>query len=85
MTKCAELTLATKQITPCERALKIMPENGVSSCVPFCLRSLGRFERCEVSNRAIKMAKKQCACDLYKKSHARSSKRRQERLVAYKG
>ena len=23
-----------------------MPENGVFSCVPFCLRSLGRFARC---------------------------------------
>ena len=23
-----------------------MPENGVFSCVPFCLGSLSRFERC---------------------------------------
>ena len=26
-----------------------MPENGVFSCVPFCLRSLRRFERCGVT------------------------------------
>ena len=42
-----ELTLATKRITPCERAGKIVIENGVFSCVPFCLRSLGCFERCD--------------------------------------
>ena len=41
-----ELTLATKRITPCERAWKTVLENGVFSCVPFCLRSLGCFERC---------------------------------------
>ena len=41
-----ELTLATKRITPCERAWKTVLENGVFSCVPFCLRSLRRFERC---------------------------------------
>ena len=26
-----------------------MAENGVFSCVPFCLRSLGRFERCGIT------------------------------------
>ena len=41
-----ELPLATKRITPCERVLKTLLENGVFSCVPFCLRSLGPFERC---------------------------------------
>ena len=41
------LTLATKRSTPCERVWKSVPENGVFSCVPFCLRSLERSERCE--------------------------------------
>ena len=41
----SELILATKRITPCERVLKTVL-NGVFSCVPFSLRSLGRFERC---------------------------------------
>ena len=45
-----ELTLATKRITPCERAWKTVLENGVFSCVPFCLRSLGRLERCVTLN-----------------------------------
>ena len=39
------LILATKRITPCERVLKTVL-NGVFSCVPFSLRSLGQFERC---------------------------------------
>ena len=42
-----ELPLATKRITPFERVLKTLLESGVFSCVPFCLRSLGPFERCE--------------------------------------
>ena len=25
-----------------------MPESGVFSCVPFCLRSLGQFARCNM-------------------------------------
>ena len=41
-----ELPLATKRITPCERVLKTVSENGVCSCVPFCFGPLGRFERC---------------------------------------
>ena len=41
-----KLTLATKQNTPCERVWKTVPENGVFSCVPFCLRSLWKFARC---------------------------------------
>ena len=43
-----KLTPATKRITPCERVFKNVPENGVFSCVPFCLRSLRRFARCGV-------------------------------------
>ena len=42
-----KLPLATKWSTPCEKVLKTVPENGVFSCVPFCFRSLGRFERCD--------------------------------------
>ena len=41
-----KLTLRTKWITLCERAQKTVPENGVKSCVHFCLRSLLRLERC---------------------------------------
>ena len=41
-----KLTLQTKWITPSERALVTMPKNGVRSCVPFHLRSLGPLERC---------------------------------------
>ena len=37
-----------KWITPSERASKSVPENGVGSCVHFCLRSLGLLERCEI-------------------------------------
>ena len=48
-----KLTLLTKWITPCERALKAVPENGVESCVHFCLRSLGPLERCEVPLQVI--------------------------------
>ena len=43
-----KLTLATKQSTACETVWKTMPENGVFSCVPYCLRSLGGFARCVV-------------------------------------
>ena len=39
-----KLTIATKRITPYERVWKTVPENGVISCVPFCLRSLGRWD-----------------------------------------
>ena len=39
-----------KRITPCERVWKTLPETGVFSCVPFCLRSLGRFARCVKRN-----------------------------------
>ena len=42
-----KVTPATKRSTPCERVWKAVPENGVLSCVPFCLRSLGRFARCD--------------------------------------
>ena len=41
-----KLSLATKQGTQCERVWKIVPENGVFSCVAFCLRSFGRFASC---------------------------------------
>ena len=34
-------------VKPQERPRKTVPENGVFSWVPFCLRSLGPFERCE--------------------------------------
>ena len=40
------LTVGTKLTTPQERPWKTGPENGVFSWVPFCLRSLGPFERC---------------------------------------
>ena len=40
-----KLPLATKWKTSCERVWKTVPENGVYSCVPFCLRSLGPFEK----------------------------------------
>jgi len=43
-----ELTFAAKRITPCEREWKAVLENGVFSCVQFCLRSPGCFERCGV-------------------------------------
>ena len=46
-----ELTLKTKRITPCKRVWKTVPENEVFSCTPFCLRSLGCFERCDVPAR----------------------------------
>ena len=45
-TRLLKLTLATKRSTQCEREWKTVPENGVFSCVPFCLRSLRRFARC---------------------------------------
>ena len=45
-----ELTLTTKRITPCERAWKKVLENDVFSCVPFCLRSPGCFERCALQS-----------------------------------
>ena len=41
-----KLTLQTKWIIPSDRALKPVSENGVESCVHFCLRSLVPFERC---------------------------------------
>ena len=34
------LTLRTKWIPPCDRAWKTVPQNGVVSCVHFCLRLL---------------------------------------------
>ena len=37
-----KLTLRTKWITPCERASKTVPENGVRNCVHFYLRPLER-------------------------------------------
>ena len=39
-----KLTLQTKWITPSERALETVPKNGVRSCVPFHLRSLGLWK-----------------------------------------
>merc|ERR1712156_1200053 len=41
-----KLTFASKWSTPCERVWKTVPQNGVFSCVPFCLRSLGISARC---------------------------------------
>ena len=41
-----KLTLQKKWITPSERASKSVSENGVGSCVQFCLRSIGPLERC---------------------------------------
>ena len=31
--------------------METVPENGRFSCVPFCMRSLGRFTKCEVPSR----------------------------------
>ena len=42
------LTLQTKQITPCERAWKTVPENDVRNCVHFCLKPLMTLERCDL-------------------------------------
>ena len=42
-----KLTLRTKWIMPSERTLKTVPENGVGSCVHFCLRSIGLLGRCD--------------------------------------
>ena len=42
-----KLTPRTKWITPSERALKTVHKNGVTTCVRFCLRSLGLLEKCE--------------------------------------
>ena len=42
-------TLWTKQSTPCERLCKSVPQNGVFSCVPFCLRSLAK-SGCRLDN-----------------------------------
>ena len=44
-----ELPLATKLTTPCERVLETVLETGVFFCVPFCLRSLRHFERCDMN------------------------------------
>ena len=44
----SKLTLRAKWISPCEKAWKNVSENGVRSCVHFCLRSLKRLERCVV-------------------------------------
>ena len=44
-----KLTLQTKGITPSERALETVPKNGVRSCVPFRVRSLGPLERCSTN------------------------------------
>ena len=44
--KVVFVTLAVKRITPCEMVWKIVLENGVFYYVPFCLRSLGRLDRC---------------------------------------
>ena len=41
-----KLTVGTKRTTPQERQWETVPENSVFSWVPFCLRSLGPFERC---------------------------------------
>ena len=44
------ITLGHQQMYDLERfrkkACKIVPENGVRSCVHFCLRSLLRLDRC---------------------------------------
>ena len=50
-----KLTLRTKWITPSERTLKTVQENGVGSCVHFCLRSLGPLERCVTLISHLKM------------------------------
>ena len=55
-----ELTIAKKQIPPCERELKIVLENSVFYCVLFCFRSLGRFERC-VTVMAVEAADSICS------------------------
>ena len=41
-----KLTVGTKRTTPQERQWETVPENSVFSWVPFCLRSLGPFDRC---------------------------------------
>ena len=56
VTRCFfELTLTTKRITSCEKAWKTLLENGVFSCVPFCLRSLGCFERYDESFKDVNL------------------------------
>ena len=52
-----KLTLATKRSTPCERVWKTVPENGVFSCVQFCLRSLGRLAKCNLSSMPMTLNK----------------------------
>ena len=42
-----ELTLGTKQTKPRARAQKTIPDYDAFSWVPFCLRSVVRFERCD--------------------------------------
>ena len=42
-----KLPLATKWNTSCKRVWKIVSENSFFSCLPFCLRSLGRLEKCD--------------------------------------
>ena len=46
-----KLTLAIKRNKPCERGFK----NGFCSGVTFCLRQLGRFERCVSVNFILKL------------------------------
>ena len=43
-----KLTLRTKFITQSERVIKPVSENGVRTCVHFCLRLLGPLERCDL-------------------------------------
>ena len=45
-----KLALATKRSTPCQSVWKTVPENGVFSCVPFSLRSLWPFAKCDGLN-----------------------------------
>ena len=49
ISRFVKLTLQSKWITPCERASKTVPENGVGNCVHLCLWPLEPLERCAFS------------------------------------
>ena len=59
-----KLTLTTKRITPCERGMQNCAWNWCLFCVKFCLRSLGRFERCEYfqSHVRVKFISRKMTC-----------------------
>ena len=46
-------TPQTHWITPCEKPWQFVPENGVKSCVHFCLQPLMPLETCDVFSSAV--------------------------------